>query len=447
MISQDNVNNWQQQYTSISNNKLLENIISNNSVSSLSNVRETCKKFEALYNVQVKPHLKVTNQKSSGRCWLFAALNVLRRNICNKYELENFEFSQSYLFFWDKLERMNYNLECIIRTKEESIDSQIVQHLLTDPTCDGGQWDMVVNLVTKYGLVPKSVYQETHHSSNSRELNNILKMKFREYAFNLRSNINATGQEQELKTQYLSETYSILCKFLGCPPSNFNWEYMDKGKKYHKITNISPTSFYREYVNCKIEDYVCLINDPRKEHPYNKIYTVKYLGNVFDGKKVKYLNLNINRLKELTLNSLNNNEAVWFGCDVGKSLNKDNCAMDLQQVNSLDLFGLDFKLNKEERLKYRESLMTHAMVITGANVQDQSNSLDENKTINGWEVENSWSDRGINNGYYYMSDAWFEEYVYEIAIHKDKLTGQEREMLQGEIEKELPPWDPMGALA
>jgi len=447
MISQDNVNDWQQQYTSISNNKLLENIISNNSVSSLSNVRETCKKFEALYNVQVKPHLKVTNQKSSGRCWLFAALNVLRRNICNKYELDNFEFSQSYLFFWDKLERMNYNLECIIKTKKESLDSQIVQHLLTDPTCDGGQWDMVVNLVTKYGLVPKSVYQETHHSSNSRELNNILKMKFREYAFNLRSNTNATGQEQELKTQYLSETYSILCKFLGCPPSNFNWEYMDKGKKYHKITNISPTTFYREYVNCKIEDYVCLINDPRKEHPYNKIYTVKYLGNVFDGKKVKYLNLNINRLKELTLNSLNNNEAVWFGCDVGKSLNRDNCAMDLQQVNSLELFGLDFKLTKEERLKYRESLMTHAMVFTGANVQEQSNSLDENNTINGWEVENSWSDRGINNGYYYMSNAWFEEYVYEIAIHKDKLNGQERELLEYKIEKELPPWDPMGALA
>lgn len=442
MISQDNLNKWKQKH-STSNNKLLENIISNNSLSSLSNVRDKCQNFEALYNVQVKPHLKVTNQKSSGRCWLFAALNVLRREICTKYKLDNFEFSQSYLFFWDKLERMNYNLECIIRTKTESLDSQIVQHLLTDPTCDGGQWDMVVNLVTKYGLVPKCVYQETHHSSNSRDLNNVLKKKFREYAHNLRTNNNM----QELKKQYLSETYSILCKFLGCPPSNFDWEYIDKDKKYHKITNLSPITFYREYVNYKVEDYVCLVNDTRQEHPYNKIYTVKYLGNVYDGKKVKYLNLPINRLRELTLDSLKNNKAVWFGCDVGKSLNRDNCAMDLDQVNSLELFGLDFKLNKEMRLKYRDSLMTHAMVFTGANVDENPNSLDNEKIINGWEVENSWSSRGPNDGYYYMSNAWFDQYVYEIAIHKDKLNDKEKEILNSKFHKELPPWDPMGALA
>lgn len=443
MISQNSLSKWKHQYNTSSNNQLLENIISNNSLSSLSSVRKECQKFEALYNVQVKPHLKVTNQKSSGRCWLFAALNVLRREICTKYELDNFEFSQSYLFFWDKLERMNYNLECIIRTKAESVNSQIVQHLLDDPTCDGGQWDMIVNLINKYGLVPKSVYQETYHSSNSRDLNNILKKKFREYAFNLRSNDNV----QQLKQQYLSEIYQILCKFLGCPPNNFDWEYIDKNKKYNKITNLSPTSFYREYVNYKMDDYICLVNDPRQEHPYNKIYTVKYLGNVYDGNKVKYLNLPINRIRELTLDSLKNNKAVWFGCDVGKSLNRDNCAMDLDQINYCDLFGIDFKLNKEMRLKHRDSLMTHAMVFTGANVDENANCLDNQIQINGWEVENSWSSRGPNDGYYHMSDKWFDEYVYEVAIHKDKLSDQEKEVLQGQFEKELPPWDPMGALA
>lgn len=443
MISQNDLNEWKQKYNS-SNNKLLENIISNNCLSDLNNVRNECQKFKAIYNVQVKPHLNVTNQKSSGRCWLFAALNVLRREICNKYELDNFEFSQNYLFFWDKLERMNYNLECILRTKTEPIESQTVQHLLTDPTCDGGQWDMVVNLINKYGLVPKCVYQESYHSSNSRDLNNILKKKFREYAYNLRSN----DDEQNLKQKFLSETYQILCKFLGCPPDSFDWEFMDKNKKYHKVKNLTPTKFYNEYVDYNVNDYVCLINDPRKEHPYNKIYSVKYLGNVYDGSKVKYLNLPIERIKELTLDSLNNNKSVWFGCDVGKSLNGNNCAMDLTQINSMDLFNVDFKLNKETRLKYKDSLMTHAMVFTGANVEDNVNSLDENnKIINGWEVENSWSSRGPNNGYYHMTDEWFNDFVYEVAIHKDKLSQDEQNILNSDFEKVLPPWDPMGALA
>lgn len=440
MISKEKISNWKENYNK--KDKILENVISNNSIANLSIVRSKCQSFNPVYNVNVTPHLKVTNQKSSGRCWLFAALNVLRREICNKYKLDNFEFSQSYLFFWDKLERMNYNLECILRTKEENTDSQLVQHLLNDPTCDGGQWDMIVNLVNKYGLVPKSAYQETHHSSNSRELNAILKKKFREYAYNLR-----ITSDSNLKEKYLEETYDILCKFLGVPPDNFEWEFIDKSKSYHKIQNLSPNSFYKEYVNFNLDDYVCLIHDPREEHPFNKIYTVKYLGNVFDGKKVKYLNLSIDRIKELTLQTLKKNEAVWFGCDVGKSLNRDNCAMDLQQTDQLGLLGINFNLDKEQRLKYRDSLMTHAMVFTGANVIENHNCLDDKTKINGWEVENSWSARGPNDGYYYMSDEWFDEYVYEIAINKNLLNQAEIEMLNGDFNKELPPWDPMGALA
>lgn len=256
MISTENLSNWKHQYQSNNTNKVFENVISNNSISNLSNVRDKMQKYEALYNVNVTPHLKVTNQKSSGRCWLFAALNVLRREICTKLNLDNFELSQSYLFFWDKLERMNYNLECIIRSSEEAVDSQLVQHLLSDPTCDGGQWDMVANLINKYGLVPKSVYQETHHSSRSSELNTILKKKFREYACNIR----ASSEKQTLKETYLAETYQILCKFLGCPPHNFDWEYLDKSKKYHKVTGLTPKEFCNQYIDTNVNDYVCLIN-------------------------------------------------------------------------------------------------------------------------------------------------------------------------------------------
>lgn len=443
MISTENLNNWRHQYNSSNTNKVLENVISNNSLSSLSNVRDKMQRHNAIYNVSVTPHLKVTNQKSSGRCWLFAALNVLRRDVCTKLNLDNFELSQSYLFFWDKLERMNYNLECILRTTEEATDSQLIQHLLSDPTCDGGQWDMVANLINKYGLVPKSVYQETHHSSRSSELNSILKKKFREYACSLRTSEN----KSQLKEMFLAETYQILCKFLGSPPTTFDWEYMDKSKNYHKVSGLTPNQFYNQYVETNVNDYICLINDPRQEHPYNKTYSVKYLGNVIDGKKVLYLNLPIKRIKELTLQSLKNNKSVWFGCDVGQSLNRDTCAMDLDLTDPLSLFDIKFNLNKEQRLKYRDSLMTHAMVFTGANITDAANCLDNQTEVNGWEVENSWSSRGPNDGYYHMTDSWFDEFVYEVALPKSMLNENELGMLSGKIEKELPPWDPMGALA
>lgn len=444
MISNSNLENWKIQYNTNKTNKVFENVISNNSLSNLSNVREQMQKYEPIYNIKVKPQLKVTNQKSSGRCWLFAALNVLRRDICTKLNLDNFELSQSYLFFWDKLERMNYNLECIIRSSKEAVDSQLVQHLLNDPTCDGGQWDMVANLINKYGLVPKSVYQETHHSSSSRELNNILKRKFREYAFNLRS---SKEEVKVLKEKYLEETYQILCKFLGCPPQSFGWEYVDKNKKYNKVCGLTPKEFFNKYIDTDINDYICLINDPREEHPYNRTYTVKYLGNVVDGKRVLYLNLPIERIKELTLKSLKNNKSVWFGCDVGQSLNRDNCAMDLDLTDPLSLFNINFNLNKEQRLKYRDSLMTHAMVFTGANVTEDANCLENQPQINGWEVENSWSSRGPNDGYYHMTDNWFNEFVYEVALPKSMLNENELGILQEGVEKELPPWDPMGALA
>ena len=442
MINTSQLEQIKSKYENQNNNELITNVLSSNSLSKLSHVTKLKQSYNPVYNISVKPHLKVTNQKSSGRCWLFAALNVVRREMCDKYDLDDFEFSQSYLFFYDKLERMNYNLECIIKTKDQDVNSQIVQHLLSDPTCDGGQWDMITNLVNKYGLVPKCVYQESFHSSNSRELNMILKKKFREYALNLRESKNPN----ELKKVYIEEVYKILCSFLGMPPSNFSWEYIDKKKNYNKITNVTPLSFYRNHVPFDFNNYVCLVNDPRKEHPYHKTYTVQFLGNVLDGNKVKYLNLPIERIKELTLETLKTNKSVWYGCDVGQFLNKSICTMDRNNTNYLSLLGLSFNMNKEQRLRYKDSLMTHAMVITGANTTSAS-CLENGESVNSWEVENSWSKNGPADGYYSMSDDWFNEYVYEVAIHKDMLNDREKEILNQDYHKELNPWDPMGSLA
>lgn len=442
MISSEKLTSMMTEFDSLPSNKLLTNVISSNPISKLNSVTEKNQTYNPVYNVSVTPHLKVTNQKSSGRCWLFAALNVVRREMCVKYNLSNFEFSQSYLFFWDKLERMNYNLECIIKTKDEDVNSQLVQHLLDDPSCDGGQWDMITNLVNKYGLVPKCVYQESHHSSNSRELNAVLKKKFREYAHNLRE----SDSPHELKDVYVSEVYKLLCYFLGKPPVKFDWEYVDKDNNYHKIDNQTGLTFYQSHVPFSFNDYVCLVNDPRREHPYHKTYTVKYLGNVLDGNKVKYLNLPIKRIKHLTLETLKKNKSVWYGCDVGQFLNRVNCRMDRSHTHYLDLLGLSFDLDKETRIRYRDSLMTHAMVITGANTSSTS-CLDDGEKVNSWEVENSWSTNGPAGGYYSMSDDWFDEYVYEVAIHKNMLSEEEKALLTMDYHKELNPWDPMGSLA
>ena len=441
MISQQNLDLWKSKYDSVPNNRIMENIISKNSLTKLHTVRKNGQSYNPIYNHKVKPHLKVTNQKSSGRCWIFAALNVLRRQVVKKYKLENFEFSQSYLFFWDKLERMNYNLECIIKTREEATDSRLVQHLLDDPTCDGGQWDMICNLINKYGLVPKSVYNESYHSSQSRDVNRVLKKKFREYAITLRKCENP----QQEKEKMINEVYDLLCKFFGMPPTSFDWEFIDKDKKYHIIKKLSPLTFYKNHVNFDVNDYICVINDPRNE--YNKLYTVKYLGNVLDGNRVKYLNLPIKRLKELTVASIKDNESVWFGCDVGQFLHKDKCSMDFEQVDYLSVLNTSTNMSKKERLEYRDSLMTHAMVFTGVNIQETTNCLESESLIKNWEVENSWSSHTPLDGYYSMSDDWFSEYTYEIAINKKYLSDEEKEMLNSKEIKELPPWDPMGALA
>jgi bleomycin hydrolase len=444
-ISSTQLTSFKEDFSKDPSNKLVQNVLTKNKISDLTQDRDNLQKFKPIYNLSVEPRLSVTNQKSSGRCWLFAAMNVMRRVVVKKFNLDDFELSQNYLFFWDKLERMNYNLDCIIQTRHMDVNSRMVQHLLSDPSCDGGQWDMVVNLVEKYGLVPKDVFQETQHSSNSAGLNDVITKKFREWAHILR-NFSANENEIEheltkLKDGFVMETYSILCKFLGTPPDTFNWEFKNKDKEYKKFENLTPQNFYTQFVKPEfnISDYICVVNDPRQEHPYSNTYTVKYLGNVIEGREVKYLNLKIERIKELVLDSLRNNQAVWFGCDVGQYLNKDTCSMDDSITDRLKLFGYDsYGLDKEQRLNYKDSLMTHAMVITGANTCERQSY---------YEIENSWDKHGPMDGYYTLDDKWFDEFVYEVAINKHSLNHQEFDLLNEEVKCVLDPWDPMGALA
>jgi len=385
---------------------------------------------------------EATNQERSGRCWLFSGLSLLCLEAMKKLNLQTFELSEVYQMFWDKLEKANYFLENIIETRDEPLDSRMILALLSDPLSDGGQWDLFVNLVDKYGVVPKSFMPETNSSSDSDSMNTLLVSKLREYAKLLRDRCAQGSSEEELrksKSELLEEFYRMLAIHLGKPPTNFYWEWRDKDKVFHRDGVMTPREFYKKYVDVDLDDLVCLINAPTKDKPYNKIYTVQYLGNVIGGRPVRYLNVDIETLKKAAVAMIKDNHAVWFGCDVGQMLETEMGAMDLNVYDYDTVYGTDFKLDKAGRLEYRNSEMTHAMVLTGVD-------LDETGKPRKWRVENSWGAMIGDRGYMYMMDEWFDEYLYEITVRKKYLSPELLSVLCTEPVV-LPPWDPLGALA
>ncbi|HEM3142868.1 aminopeptidase C [Streptococcus suis] len=384
----------------------------------------------------------VSNQKASGRCWMFAALNTFRHKLISDFKLENFELSQAHTFFWDKYEKSNWFLEQIITTADQEIGSRKVKFLLDTPQQDGGQWDMVVALFEKYGVVPKSVYPESISSSASRELNQYLNKLLRQDAQILRDLLDKGASSEEVQIQkekLLQEIFNFLAVNLGLPPRSFDFAYRDKDNVYHRDTNVTPQAFYEKYVGLKLSDYVSIINAPTTDKPYNKSYTVELLGNVVGAPAVRYLNVEMNRFKELAIAQLKAGESVWFGSDVGQSSNRQTGIMATNTYDFSSGLGIHFHQDKAGRLDYSESLMTHAMVLTGVDLDDNEQPLK-------WKVENSWGDKVGDKGYFVASDSWMDEYTYQIVVRKEFLTQEELAAYQAQPQV-LAPWDPMGALA
>ncbi|MGI5174379.1 C1 family peptidase [Treponema sp. OMZ 840] len=384
---------------------------------------------------------EVTNQKQSGRCWMFAALNTMRQRVMKKFKLKNMELSQSYPLFWDKLEKSNWFLENILSTLDEPLEGRIMHHLLADPVADGGQWDMFADLVQKYGVIPQEAMPESFDSSATKDLTKYITLKLREGAMRLRGE-HAQGKSAAelrlLKNGMMNEIYRILCISLGKPPAAFTWETRDKDDKFIRITS-TPQEFFKKYVGMKLDDYVSLINAPTKDKPFYKTYTVRFLGNIAGGKPVRYLNLPIDELKKAACAQLSAGESVWFGSDVQQWFLKTEGLLSIKAVRPDLLFDTVFPLTKEQRLDYRESLMTHAMTFTGVNIADDGKP-------NRWRVENSWGKDVGKEGYWVMSDEWFSEFTYQVVINKKYLTKKQRDMLE-QKPIELAPWDPMGSLA
>lgn len=383
----------------------------------------------------------VTSQEKSGRCWLFAGTNLLRVGAAKKLGVKDFEFSQNHLLFWDKLEKANHWLESIIATADRDVDDRTVAHLLSTPAEDGGQWNMFVALVVKHGLVPKTAMPETKSSSNTRAMNRDIATILRQAARDLRAsaaNGAADDELQSAKEQVLASIHRLLCIHLGTPPQSFVWQWKDKDNGFHRSGEMTPREFADAYVTVPLTDYVCLVNDPRPTSPFGRTYTVEHLGNVVGAPPVTYLNVQTDLMKKLAAAAIVGGEAVWFGCDTDQMSHSELGLWDAALFDRAAVYATTPDLAKADRLTHHESMMTHAMLFTGVDLQGDLPRR--------WRVENSWGAEKGDKGFMTMNDNWFGEHVFEIAVRRDALPADLQAVLDDEPVV-LPAWDPMGALA
>ena len=424
-------------------NRMARNAVTSSGVRAAARNPESAALATTTFDVQLEQG-KITDQERSGRCWMFASLNTMRYRIMKKLDIKTFELSQAYPLFWDKYERSNWFFENAIATAGEDLDSREVAFLLADPMCDGGQWDMFASLVKKYGVVPKEAMPETACSRDTRDLDKYLTRYLRYGARRLRGAVaagNGPSDLQIIKGELLRGVYRVLSICLGEPPVTFDVRIRNEKNELVASGTYTPQDFFAEFVDMNLDDYVSVINAPTADKPYLRSYTVKFLGNVIEDGGVRHVNLPIESLKRVAIAQLKDGLPVWFGSDVDQGFLRDDGILDPAGIDVDTLFDLPIEtgLDKAARLEYGESLMTHAMTLQGVN-------LDADGNPTRWRVENSWGKDHGKDGYDIASDAWFNEYVYQVVVDKKYLTDEERAAYESEP-IELAPWDPMGSLA
>ena len=420
-------------YRGKASDKAVKNALASTPISTLAKNGDNLAMCDTHFRYKVKTK-GITDQKSSGRCWLFTGLNVLRAKMIVKHDLKEFEFSQNYLSFYDLLEKSNLFLQGIIDTRELPLDDRKVEWLLKNPIGDGGQFTGVSNLITKYGAVPNSAMPETYQSNNTRDMRMILSLKLREYALKLRE--ARKGELKELKTAMLTNIYDILVKCLGVPPTEFSWtRYNSKGERV-STKSYTPQSFYAEFVGEDLENnYVMLMNDPTRE--YGKVYEIDYDRHTYDGDNWLYINLPIERIKEVAMASIKDNTAMYFSCDVGKFFDRKRGVLDISNLDYASLFATEFPMDKKQRVSTFASGSSHAMTLIAVDT-------DKDGKTTKWMVENSW---GANSGYrgnVIMTDEWFNEYMFRLVAERKYVPEDILKLLEQKPIM-LPAWDPMFA--
>lgn len=380
------------------------------------------------------------HQYETGRCWIFAALNLFRVDAARKMNLKQFEFSQGYVLFWDKIERSNFVLQTFIDTAlERDDDDRTLAFIYGEPIQDAGQWDMLVNVVERHGLVPKVLMPDTWSGANTRQMNDAVAHQLRYGGKRLRELRRAGHSLDEVdafKLEIMANIYRILSMCLGDPPAEFAWQWTDRDGQFRRDPLRTPVEFFRAYVDLPLQEYVCLVNDPR--NAYGQTYVVDHLNNLVGGAPVKYLNVEIETLQRIAMDTIVGGEPVWFGCDASKMSHNERGLRHEDLFDLETLFGVPFPLSREDRLRVGASQMTHAMLLTGVDVVEGAPRR--------WRIEDSYGPTPGDGGFQVMSNGWFSEYVYEIAARKDRLPAdlQAALLLEPAV---LPIWDPMGALA
>ena len=432
-ISEDMLGRIRQGYTGTPEQKAVKNALASNSIAALAVNSENLSMIDTHFSHQVKTK-GITDQKSSGRCWLFTGLNVLRAKMITKYDLPEFEFSQNYNSFYDLLEKSNLFLQAIIDTRNLPMDDRKVDWLMKNPIGDGGQFTGVSNLIMKYGVVPKSAMPETFQSNNTGQMTMILKWKLREFALELREMKSAKLAER--KEVMLTEIYRILVECLGVPPTEFEWTRYNKEGKVVSVKKYTPKGFYNEFIGEDLENnYVMIMNDPTRE--YGKVYEIEYDRHVYDGENWLYINLPIERVKELAIASIKDNTAMYFSCDVGKFSNSKKGTLDINNMDYESLFRTKFPMDKKQRIQTYSSGSSHAMTLIAVD-------LDEVGKPRKWMVENSWGAASGYKGNLIMTDKWFEEYMFRVVLEKKYVPADVLKMLEQKPVL-LPAWDPMFA--
>ena len=455
-ISADMLAEISKGYQGTAADKALKNALAGTSIATLAVNSENVAMMDTHFSDRVKTK-GITDQKSSGRCWLFTGLNVLRAKMIDKYDLPSMEFSQNYLFFYDQLEKANLFLQGVIDTKELPFDDRKVDWLFSNPLSDGGQFTGVSNLIAKYGLVPSEAMPETYQSNNTSQMAALIKLRLREDGLALRrtfeegmaaaarlprkdvqKELDRIGRElHSMKVDQLKEVYRMLALCLGEPPVEFEWTRCNSKNEIVSRRTYTPKSFYEEYIGEDLENnYVMIMNDPCRE--YGRVYEIDYDRHVYDGHNWLYVNLPVERIKEIAIASIKDNAAMYFSCDVGKFLSRSNGTLDIANFDYSSLMGVEFGMDKRERVMTHASGSSHAMTLVAVDICPESG-----KAVK-WMVENSWGAASGYNGFLIMTDEWFDEYMFRLVAERKYVPADVLEMLE-QTPVQLPAWDPMFA--
>lgn len=435
-ISSETLAKIKKSYTATASEKAIRNAIAGSDINKIATNADNAANFNADFSDKVKTK-GITDQESSGRCWLFTGLNVLRAQAIDQHDLDELKLSPNFCFFYDQLEKSNLFLQGIIDTRDKPMDDKMVEWLFKNPLSDGGTYTGVADLVAKYGVVPQNVMPETYSSNNTGRISQLITLKLREFALELRQpNAEKISKIETRKVEMLSTIYRILAIGLGEPVQKFTWTRKNSKGEIVDTKEYTPLSFYNEFFGNKlIDNYVMLMNDPSRE--YNKVYEIDFDRHVYDGHNWLYLNLPIEDIKQMAIKSIKANKAMYFSCDVGKFFNRENGTLDLNNFDYESLMGVKFQMDKKQRVQTYASGSSHAMTLIAVDLNKDGKPVK-------WMVENSWGAKSGYNGNLIMTDEWFNEYMFRLVVEKQFVPSNILQLLNQKPIK-LPAWDPMFA--